>query len=421
MSAGEQSLFRREALSAGARGWLGEVSLLQPPSLWVPATGLAAATAAIVCFLVFGEYTQRSRVAGQLVPDLGLATVIAPVAGVVAGPLPDEGDPSVAGQPLTVLATPRATTDSPDMTSDLLQALAARRAAIVRGFSSQTRLLELQQTGRLRELDAAERELRQLEAGIAVQQDRVALAEETLAHYRELAAANHASRLQLRQQQQSTLEQLALLRSLEGQAIAAQRRIEQIRQVLQELPVQQSAQAAALARELAEVDQERLQVHAGGEVLVQAPVAGVVASRLIERGQTVTAGQPLLSLLPEGSVLQAQLLVPSRSAGFIEPGDAVELRYHAYPHQKFGHHRGRVLRISRHALGTRELGSLVGAVQGTEPYYRVLVALPAQTVTAYGEREALLPGMLLEADILGEHRKLYEWLLEPLYSLTGRL
>jgi membrane fusion protein len=29
--------------------------------------------------------------------------------------------------------------------------------------------------------------------------------------------------------------------------------------------------------------------------------------------------------------------------------------------------------------------------------------------------------MLLDADILGERRKLWEWALEPLYSLTGKL
>ena len=39
---------------------------------------------------------------------------------------------------------------------------------------------------------------------------------------------------------------------------------------------------------------------------------------------------------------------------------------------------------------------------------------------AYGRPEPLRPGMLLEADILGERRKLHEWLLEPLYSLRGR-
>jgi membrane fusion protein len=28
--------------------------------------------------------------------------------------------------------------------------------------------------------------------------------------------------------------------------------------------------------------------------------------------------------------------------------------------------------------------------------------------------------MLLEADVLGERRKLWEWVMEPLFSVTGR-
>lgn len=53
--------------------------------------------------------------------------------------------------------------------------------------------------------------------------------------------------------------------------------------------------------------------------------------------------------------------------------------------------------------------------------YRVLVALDRQTITAYGKLESLRPGMLLDADILGERRRLYEWVLEPLYSVKGKL
>lgn len=97
---------------------------------------------------------------------------------------------------------------------------------------------------------------------------------------------------------------------------------------------------------------------------------------------------------------------------------AVQLGYQAFPHQKFGHHRGVVARISRSAIGP----SLPGPNgQAGEPYYRVVVHLAGQTILAYGKPEPLRPGMLLEADILGEERKLYEWVLEPLYSLTGRL
>ena len=123
-----------------------------------------------------------------------------------------------------------------------------------------------------------------------------------------------------------------------------------------------------------------------------------------------------MSLLPNGSQLQAQLLVPSAAVGFIEPGDLVLLRYQAYPYQKFGHHRGRVIRVSRSAMVPA-----TGDGQSTEPYYRVLVALDQQSITAYGKPEPLRPGMRVDADILGERRKLYEWVLEPLYSLKGKL
>jgi len=50
----------------------------------------------------------------------------------------------------------------------------------------------------------------------------------------------------------------------------------------------------------------------------------------------------------------------------------------------------------------------------------VLVSLNEQTVLAYGQPEALRPGMRLEADVMGERRRLYEWVLEPLYSVVGK-
>ena len=88
------------------------------------------------------------------------------------------------------------------------------------------------------------------------------------------------------------------------------------------------------------------------------------------------------------------------------------LRYQAYPYQKFGHYQGKVQRVSRSALSSGELGSLIGNAEAGEPYYRVVVILDKQTVRAFGKDEILKPGLLLEADILGERRKLWEWVLE---------
>jgi membrane fusion protein len=53
--------------------------------------------------------------------------------------------------------------------------------------------------------------------------------------------------------------------------------------------------------------------------------------------------------------------------------------------------------------------------------YRVTVALAAQRVTAHGRALPLQPGMRVDADILLERRRLIEWVLEPLYSISGRL
>lgn len=415
-----EPLFRSEVLEARRRSWLGGISLVQPLPLWLLTGFAVAAAAAIVLFLVLGEYTRRSRVAGQLVPDLGLATVVAPVDGVVRQPVPEEGALVTRGRPLVVIATPRATTGSGDMTAGLLSGIQAQRTGVEQGFASQRELLDVQGAGYRRQLEAARRELDQVGSAIGIRQEQVAIANDLLAHYRKLAERNYVSRVTLSEQEQASLELAASLQGLQRQAASLRRNIVELEQVLQELPAQQSVQAAAKIRELAELARQRLQIEASGEVLVKAPISGLVATRLVKPGQAVHAGQPLMSLLPSGSQLEAQLLVPSRAIGFIEPGDAVVLRYDAFPHEKFGHRRGTVLRISRNALSPQGLGTLVGNAQAGEPYYKVMVALSEQSIVVYGRREALRPGMLVEADILGERRKLYEWLLEPLYSLSGR-
>ena len=415
------TLFRREAVDAKNRSWLGGISLAQPLPLWLLAAFAVTAAAAVVLFLGAGEYTRRSRVAGQLVPDLGLVSVVAPVPGVVLRPVPGEGEQVARDQPLVIIGTPRATSETDDLTSGLLERLDERRAAVRAAAASQQGLLELQAEGRAAQLASARRELEEIEQAIGIERQRVRIAEELLAHLQELSEKDFVSQLQLTEQQQASLERAAALQAFERQRVSVRRDLQRIEQSLREAAAQEAAVAAASQRELAELGQERLHIEAGGEVLVRAPVAGIVASTLVERGQAVEAGQPMLSLVPAGSVLLARLLVPSRAVGFIRPGDAVLLRYQAFPHQKFGHHRGTVLRISRNALAPDALATLDSSVQAREPYYRVLVELEAQSVLAYGRHEALRPGMLVEADILGERRKLYEWLLEPLYSLTGKL
>jgi len=152
---------------------------------------------------------------------------------------------------------------------------------------------------------------------------------------------------------------------------------------------------------------------------VTAPAAGTVAAILVEPGQVVGTGASLLTLLPDGSPLQAHLFAPSRAVGFIRAGQEVLLRYPAFPFQKFGSHRARVLSVSQSALAPAELG-FAPPDGSREPLYRVKVALESQTVSAYGRAEPLQAGMQVEADVFLDRRRLVEWVFEPLFSLAGR-
>ncbi len=416
-----QPLFRDEVLKARRTSWLGGISLAQPLRLWV-LTGLAVlAASTIVLFVTLGTYTRRSTVTGQLVPTQGLATVVAPASGVVTRMEVPEGGQVAAGGTLALVTVPRATQGSGDTLAALEQRLQQRQDGLLATQQAQHAQLQAQAQGIASQLANAQRELAQVEAEVVTRQRQIRIASETLERLRRLEGGQFVSVLQIKQQEALVLDYTGQMQALQRQAIGTRRLMAQLQQAQRELPSQLRASDAGYQRDLAQLEQERVQTQASGALLVKAPASGVVATQIVKPGQAVQAGQPLLSLLPGDGKLEAELLVPSRAIGFIAPGDTVLLRYQAFPYQKFGHQRGQVARISRSALSSGELGALIGNAQQGEPHYRITVALAQQTITAYGKSELLKPGMLLDADVMGERRRLIEWIFEPLYSLKGKV
>lgn len=413
-----QKLFRPEVLAHRA-SWLGGISLAQPVGLWLLA-GCAAGTAlAVVLFLFLGSYTWRSNVSGQLVPTKGLAVVVAPAAGVVSELSIGEGDHVEKGQRLAVVTVPRTTVATGDTVTALERELEQRRQGLKASLTAQQEMNAAQEAGIRNQLVNARRELAHIDSEMETRKRQIRIAEETLQRFRQLQDEHYVSLLQINQQESSALSWKGELQSLERQAIATRRLIAQLQQSLRELPGQIRVSEATYQRDLAMLEQEQVQTQANGALSIHAPVDGAVSVQIVKAGQAVEQGHPLMVLLPRNSSLEAELHVPSRAIGFVEPGDTVLLRYQAYPYQKFGHHEGKVTRISRSALESDQGRAQAGDGAAGAPYYRVTVALAEQTVVAYGREEHLMPGMSLDADILGERRRLVEWLLEPVYSIKG--
>ncbi len=222
------------------------------------------------------------------------------------------------------------------------------------------------------------------------------------------------------QQQADTFNAELQVKALQRERLSLAQQLAQARERLAQIPLTLAAQQNATRNKLAQLEQALAQNEAQREWVLQAPRAGIVSTVLMKPGQAVTAGEPLLTVVPAGSQLEAQLLVPSSAVGFVRRGQRVVLRYQAFPYQKFGLHFGEVDQVSRSALSPQEVAVLVGQ-QVSAPLYRVLVRLNAQFVDAYGRPVELRPGMALRADILLDRRRLIDWVLEPLYGFGRRM
>ncbi|CAM5627148.1 hypothetical protein [Rhodanobacter lindaniclasticus] len=76
-----QGLFRQEVIEAKRGEWLGSIIVTTPLSRWGLTALALILAAAILLFLLFGHYTRRETVIGQLLPDTGVLTVAAPGVG----------------------------------------------------------------------------------------------------------------------------------------------------------------------------------------------------------------------------------------------------------------------------------------------------------------------------------------------------
>ncbi len=412
-------LFREEVLAEKAHAAVGSIVLVRPVS-FAALTALAAALALVVAaFLFVAQYAKKATLAGMLVPSAGAMRPVAPQAGVIERRFVQEGDRVEAGQALLSVVDARATSAGMPL-AQAAAALLDRRAAELRAQRVQLQVAGDSEQGSIRaRLSGLEAELSALAREEAVLEDRVDLARLGLARVESLEAKGFVSPAQRQQRQEELLDQRSRRQGAERVRLSLAREAAGLRQSLEEAGARLRAQLSALDLQLATLAQERLERRAQSNAIVTAPAAGIVSTLLVEPGQPVGAGSPLLTVLPAGSRLEAHLFAPTRSAGFVREGQSVLVRFPAFPYQKFGSHPARVIAVSRSAAPAADLGFL--PTDGSrEPLFRVKVALEAQTVNAYGHAEPLQAGMQVEADVLLDRRRVIEWVFEPLFSLAGR-
>jgi membrane fusion protein len=410
-------MFRREALEHAHAPRMGTVLLARPLSHALLTWMFAGIAAAILAFFILAQVTRSAQVSGVLLPARGLIRVQCRQPGVVLERHVEEGQRVRAGDLMFVLGGDTTSARYGEVAQTVATLLQVRRDSLTQ---EQTRLR--QQTAQRveaaqRQADGLASELERLGEQRALQQRRVELAQAALKRYGDLRESGYVSVVQLQGQQADLLDQQQRLADLDRARTSTRRELDAARATLRDLPLQAERDLQAGAREIAAMEQSLAENDGRRRILIRAPQDGTVTAITVEPGQTAVVDKALASLLPAGSELEAELYAPSRAAGFLQPGMPVLLRYAAYPYQKFGQARGRVREVSATAMPPEELTP--ARVSATEGMYRVRVALERQHITADGVEHPLSAGAALHATVLLERRRLYEWVLEPLYSLRG--
>jgi membrane fusion protein len=411
----QRMLFRPEALQFQQqnRQW-GQVAPLQPLSTKVLSWFIAAALVLVLLFLFVGQYARKETVTGYLTPISGTAKIFAAQQGTIKKIYVKEGQEVEKDQPLLAIDTSQIAASGEDINASMLATLGSQQDLLEHQIAAEGDRMRSEQArlnALIRGLETEELELR---AQIENQNERVRVSSALVASVTQLRAKALISEPEYRTRELAALDQKQKLNALNQQLAATQNQLIENRYSLEQLPTVMGGKIQSFRTELATTKQRITEISGRRAYIIRAPAAGHVSTLQATVGQFADPRHPQMEIIPNDSILQAELFVPARAIGFVRPGQKVRILYEAFPYQQFGTYDGRVYEVSQTIL-TKSDTSV--PIELKEPAYRVKVALDRLDVDAYGKKMPLAPDMLLRADIILEKRSLMRWFLDPLLSV----
>jgi hemolysin D len=182
---------------------------------------------------------------------------------------------------------------------------------------------------------------------------------------------------------------------------------------------------AKARQKVAELEQEHVKaVEKTGLQSLKSPVDGTVEQLSVHTvGGVVTPAEALMVVVPDGSRLEVEAMLPNRDVGFVHAGQAAEVKVEAFNYTRYGLLHGTVDGVSRDALrpsGAKGDNSRDprpdgdGAQDRGDSAYVARVSLVETAVETELGHLPLEPGMTVTAEIKTGQRSVIEYLLSPL-------
>lgn len=415
--------------------------------LWIVCT----LTLILFVWAAFGKLDIVATTEGKLVPQTLVKIVQPAELGVVKQILVQEGDAVQAGQVLLRLDTTLAKADKSGIVNELAaQSMQERRIiSELMGLPFTTKAgddpalfaqVQGQLTARRRaQQDALDQEKSLLlkvqgEHSSASQilaklQQSLPSYQKTAQAYQQLEKEGFVGNIAALEKQRDALEkskdldaQQATMGALTATIEAQKKRISQL----------QSTTNSELQKELADIRAKIEQLRPNldkttyreGLMELKAPQAGTVKDlATTTEGAVVQPGSVVLTLVPLGEKLFADVAIKNEDIGFIQVGQTAMVKLAAFPFQKYGLLTGKVTRVSADATEAgagSDRGNASGAsnmansAASTTATYKARVALDQQHLQSpTGQRLQTGAGMQVAVEIHQGRRTVLEYLLSP--------
>ncbi|WP_100644325.1 HlyD family secretion protein [Alteromonas facilis] len=415
-----RNLFRQNAIDFQAMRLHGDVLVVPKVSHVVMFLVFCMWLLLLMVFLTTNSYARKEQVYGWIEPQGGIAKLYSKQQpGTVSAVYVKEGELVKVGDHLLTIQNAKNRESGGYLEEELLVEFERQQEELFHYLQRQKEMDTLRIHSLTQQIASAQQELVHVSEQISLLNKRHRLISERLARYQDIHSSGALP--------QQTIEKLAeqkLIVESEVQSLmrtkqSQQNKMSQLQLELELLPKQTASSETRWQREMSELAQKTAQLRSQGTTVIVATRSGRISNLQTTQGQTAQANQFLLDIVPEDAHFEARILLPVRAAGFTQEGLPIELRYDAFPYQKFGLYRGELTAISTSVLLPGELTQT--PVANLEPVYLANAKLETHYIDAYGQSIPLKPGMTFSADITLSERSLLEWLFEPIYSLKGRL
>ncbi|CAI2046321.1 Colicin V secretion protein CvaA [Serratia fonticola] len=414
-------MFRQEAIDNQKMKWRGRALLLPGIPFWLTAGLCLFFLVVFLTFIIAGTYTRRVNVTGEVSTYPRAANVYSTVQGVVVKQFVTEGLVIKAGAPIYQIDVSKSTRSgvvSDNQRRDIDGQLARIAQIINRLESSKQATLAMLEKQKAQYTAAFTRStdiLRRAQEGIRIMKENM----ENYQHYQSKGLINKD---QLTNQVALYYQQQNNLLGLSGQNEQNALQITALESQIHTQAAEFDNRIYQMELQRYELQKELLNIDAGGAIIVRALADGRVDSLSVTVGQMVNVGDSLLQVLPHEIDHYALVLwVPNDAIPYITPGDKVNVRYDAFPAEKFGQFAGTVSVISKTPASPQEMltyqGAPKAALTAAVPYYKVIVRPEKQAIIYNGKRLSLENGMKAQSTLFLEKRGIYQWMLSPFYDM----